>query len=313
MSRRSRSKGRSTNWLAPIVIGLVMGGIAYAVSDGTVPLFGTAVPTSTPGRISTTVEAPMASSSTFEVGIRLPTEDRDLRVLVDPNTREVTPIEVAKAWRVEQLDHQAQGLRFASSEERGFRLTDGKDWNVALRSLTGEAYVEPRLLGTLDERHALVVARSDKVYLLNVARSGGVSVVTDIPANTNIFGMSGGAVWAATFTPGEGLESEPTGPSTLIRITPNGQSQVVDSTKTADLFMGVVSDGENRATWLNTGVFTGFINGKTFSGMGMPLAWIDGTLIVAEDRDLVGYDKDGKKIDLGIRLEGVPASARAAE
>lgn len=313
MSRRSRSKGRATNWIVPIIIALVMGGFAYAVSDGAVPLFGSS---STTGAVSSSVsiiETPAATSSLFEVGVRQPTEDRDIKLLINPNTKEVTPVVVSTGWRVEQLDHRTEDLRFESSEERGFRLTDGKDWNVALRSLTGEAYAEPRLLGTLDERHALVLARSDKLYLLNVARAGQVSVVTDIPPDTNVFGLSGGAVWTATFTPGQGLESEPTGPSTLIKITPNGQSEIVDSTKTADLFLGVVADGQNRATWLGSGVFTGVADGKTFSGMGMPLAWIDGALIVAEDRNLMRYDAQGVKQDLGIRLEGVPASASATK
>lgn len=313
MSRRSRSKGRATNWVVPIIIALVMGGFAYAVSDGAVPLF---VSSPTTGAVSSSVsiiETPVATSSLFEVGIRHATEDRDVKLLVNPNTKEVTPQEVSAGWRVEQLDHQAEDLRFESSEERGFRLTNGKDWNVALRSLTGEAYSEPRLLGLLDERHALVLARSDKLYLLNIARAGQVSVVTDIPPNMNVFGLSGGAVWAATFQPGEGLESEPTGPSTLMKISPSGQSAVVDATKTAELFLGVVAEGENRASWLSSGVFTGFVDGKTFSGMGLPLAWVDGALIVAEDRSLMRYNEKGEKQDLGIRLEGVPASASAVE
>lgn len=311
MSRRSRSSRiRPTNWIAPIVVALVMGGIAYSVSDGGGGFVQRPGPSSSASGTVSLIETPAASSSLFEVGIKHPTNDRDLRLLVNPNTKETTVIEVPKGWRVEQLNFQSS-LHFESSEERGFRLTDGGDWNVALRSRTGEAYSEPRLLGMMDDRHALVLARSDRLYLLDVARAGQVSVITDIPENTTVFGLSGGALWMATFTPGEGLESEPSGPSTLSRISPAGEKQIVATTKTSELFVGALSDGQRLATWLDTGLFTADGIGKKFNGFGTPLAWVDGELIVAEGKLLMRYDGQGVKHELGITLEGVPASARA--
>ncbi len=310
MSKRRRSF-RSTNWLGPIVIALAMGGIAFAVSDSGGTLFGNApVPTSTS---TVSLMETAVSSSRFFVAVRAPASDRDLKYVVDSSSKQVTPVDVAKGWRVEALNDTSSGLRFVSSEDRGFKLTDGGEWNVTLRSAKGEAYTEPRLLGMLDEKHAIAMGRTDRVQILEVSRVGQVISLADVPENGSVLGLSGGAIWMATFTPGEGLESEPTGPSTLYKLSLNGEQEVVDSTKTADFFVGALSDGEKQVIWLNTNLFTADGDGRSFSGSGRPLAWMEGKLLVAEGKRLVLYDGQGQKQDLGVELEGEPSAARIAE
>ncbi|MCC6563745.1 hypothetical protein IT087_02535 [Candidatus Uhrbacteria bacterium] len=313
MSRRSRSRRiRATNWVGPIVIAVVMGGIAYTVSDSGRSLFGTepaVAPTSTFSLIPTTP----VSSTRFQVAVRNAEGDRDLRFSVDPVSGQIAPVEVPKGWRVEALNDTSGGLHIESSEVRGFKLTDGTEWNVALRSINGEAYTEPRLLGKLDDKHAIVVGRTDRMRILNVSRAGQVTALADVPENTNVFGLSGGAVWMATFNPGEGLESEPSGPSTLYKVTPNGEKEIVDSTKTADFFNGVLSDGVKTAVWLNTGSFTADGDGRVFNGVGLPLAWLDGKLLVAEGKTLFFYDGQGQKQKVGVELPGEPITASPIE
>lgn len=308
--RRSRSKRKATSWLGPIVIALAMGGAAFAVSDSsrggvTPPVPGS---TSTVSLIDTVV-----SSSRFFVAVRAPASDRDLKDTVDSGTKQVTPMEVPKGWRVEAMNDMSSGLRIESSADRGFKLTDGGDWNVILRSASGEAYTEPRLLGKLDDKHAIVVARTDSVQILDVSRVGQVISLADVPENATVFGLSGGAVWMATLTPGQGMESEPTGPSTLYKVTQNGGQEVVGSVLTADYYAGVLSNGMQKAVWLNTGAFTVDGGTQNYSGVGLPLAWSDGRLLVAEGKHLFLYDARGQKQDLGVTLGGEPAAARVVE
>lgn len=310
MSKRRRSF-RPTNWLGPIVIALAMGGIAYAVSDSGGPTAGT--PPNTASSSLTLIETIQASSTSFQVGVRAPTSDRDLRYLIDTGLKSVTPVTVPKGWRVETMNDTSNGLRVESSADRGFKLVDGGDWNVILRSASGEAYTEPRLLGKLDDKHAMVVARADRMQILDVSRVGQVIALADVPENAMVFGFSGGAVWMATLTPGEGMESEPTGPSVLYKVTSNGERTLVDSTKTADFFAGALSDGTRQVVWLNTGSFTAESVGQKFSGSGRPLAWLNGKLLVTEGKHLFLYDAQGQKQDLGIAMDGEPAAARAVE
>jgi hypothetical protein len=293
-----------------------MGGIAYAVSDSGGTMFG-GVPAPASSSTVSLIET-ATSSSRFFVAIRAPGDIRDHKYMVDLGTKEVKSIEVPKGWRVEGLNDVqdiSKGLRIESSADRGFKLTDGYvgDWNVILRSPSGEAYTEPRLLGKLDDKHAIVAARTDHMQILDVSRVGQVIVLADVPENTNIFGLSGGAVWMATLTPGEGLESEPTGPSTLYKVTQNGGKEVVGSIKTTDYYVGVLSEGLRKTVWLNTGSFTADGDGSGFQGVGHPLARLDEDLLVAEGKRLFLYDAWGQKQDVGVTLDGEPAAARALE
>ncbi len=293
------------------MVALVMGGIAYAVSDSGGAFFGTA-PTATVSSTVSLIETVPASSTRFHVAVRDPKSDRDMRLAVDSELKQVKAVDVPKGWRVEALNDVSSGLRIESSEERGFKLTDGGEWNVALRSATGEAYTEPRLLGKVDDKHAIVIARTDRMQILNVSRVGQVIALVDVPENTNVFGLSGGAVWMASFTPGQGLESEPTGPSNLYRVSTNGQQEIVDRTKTAELFLGALSDGSSSVVWTDSGSFTA-LGSHGFTGSGRPLAWLEGKLLVAEGRNLFLYDEQGQKQDLKIELIGEPSTARIAE
>lgn len=198
---RKRRMLRPTNWIGPIVIAVVMGGVAYTVSD-------------------------LGSRNSQLVA----SEDREVAtttVELIEKTVTTTPAVVVPS-----------GLRIVSSEDRGFRLTDGGDWNVALRAQSGEAYTEPRLLGAFDDRHVAVMARLNRLRILNVSRSGQVIAIYDVPENAMVFDAVEGAVWMTTFTPGEGIESDPIGPSTLYRITSDGKRTAVATDETR-VFAGV--------------------------------------------------------------------------
>ncbi len=295
------------------MIALAMGGIGYAVSDSGGTLFGD-VPAPTSTSTVSLVETAVSGSRIF-VAIRAPGDIRDHKYMVDLGSKEVVSVEVHKGWRAEALNDISGGLRIESSADRGFKLTDGYrgEWNVTLRSANGEAYTEPRLLGKLDDRHAVVMARTDRFQILDVSRVGQAISLADVPEYANVFGLSGGAVWMATLTPGEGLESEPTGPSILYKVTQNGGREVAGDIKTVDFFAGVLFNGVRKAVWMNSGSFTADGDGSGFHGFGHPLAWLDEYLLVAEGKRLFLYDSRGQKRDVGVTLDGEPAAARAAE
>lgn len=110
----------------------------------------------------------------------------------------------------------------AGTDERFFKLHDGKEWNVVLRQANGEPYTEIHILGLVGERTAVVSARSDKPVILRVERNGSIRELYRLPEQTAVVGFGADVVWAATFQQGEGLESDPIGPSRLIRIDMNG-------------------------------------------------------------------------------------------
>ncbi|MCC7522924.1 hypothetical protein IT407_03955 [Candidatus Uhrbacteria bacterium] len=110
----------------------------------------------------------------------------------------------------------------AGADERFFKLSDGKEWNVVLRQTNGEPYSEIHILGLVGERTAVVSARSDKPVILRVERNGSIRELYRMPDQTAVVGFGADVVWVASFQPGEGLESDPVGPSRLIRIDMNG-------------------------------------------------------------------------------------------
>ncbi len=106
-------------------------------------------------------------------------------------------------------------------------------------------------LGLFNETNAAVSGRAGKSSILNVSRSGAISLLADLPENAEVIGFSGGSVWYATFAPGEGIESDPSGPSTLFRVTPDGKTtRIADDP--AHVFVGAWSDGATDLYWTET-------------------------------------------------------------
>lgn len=250
------------------------------------------------------------TSVRFSVGIRVPKALSDERYDIELPSGKATPMTVEEGWRLEALQDTLP-VSVEQNNERGFVLTDGGEWNVILRAQTGEAYLEPRLLGLFDDRHAAVLARTDHVLLLDVSRGGQIIKLADLEENESVITFSGGAAWISSFTQGEGIESEPSGPSRLKRVTSEGVREEVGNDET-QVIVGVVSDGVRHAFW-NDGTFVAKTDGKTFSGTGRPLLWLaSGELVVAKGVTLIIY-ADGNQRALPAVLAGAPVAARLQE
>ncbi|MCR4256242.1 MAG: hypothetical protein NUW08_00890, partial [Candidatus Uhrbacteria bacterium] len=154
-------------------------------------------------------------------------------------------------------------------------------------------------------------ARTDRYYVLSISRSGAVVSLGEVPEHGTVIGFSGGAVWISTFTPGEGIESEPSGPSTLLRIRADGTREEAGADE-AHVIVGVVSDGARHAYWHDEG-FVAKADGRTFSGTGRPLIWFaSGELVVAKGVTLLLY-RDGNPETLQASLPAAPVAARMIE
>lgn len=304
---------RPTNWIGPIVIAVVMGGVAYSVSDHaarSTQLASSETPRGASGEER--VEPVATTSVRFEVGIRSPDKDHDRRFVIDTATKSVTELETPKGWRVEELNETTASLRLASSDDRGFRITDGADWNVPLRTTSGEAYMEPHLLGLFDERHAAVVARTDRRRILNVSRVGQTTPIADVPEYANVLGLRDGFVWMSTFVPGQGIESDPLGPSDLLAVHPDGT--VLKKGTLPSLITMVVAEGNAYAIGDDGGRYQAtFPSGTFVEGIGVPLAWNGDRLLMSAGSKLLFVDSSNVPEDLGVSLDAAPAVARFVE
>jgi len=221
MPRHRRSR---TNWLGPILVALIVGAVAWTVNDR-LPGMVSNVPnsaTSTPSIASVS-----GTHMVVGLGIPAPKADRDQRLLIDLDSGSSTKVTVPAGWRTSSL-LPATGLSLVPYGD-GFKVS-GTDWDIVLRRENGQLYIDPQILGLLDPTHAVVIARiSSAQEILVVNRAGGITKLTDMPDNANVLGLVDGSVWLSTFIPGEGIESEPHGPSKLIRIEADG-SQTVEAT-----------------------------------------------------------------------------------
>lgn len=248
MTRR-RKNIRPTNWFVPIVVSLIVASVAWTVTDTNQGATGEKEIASSPPLLATT-EA--VSSTKVYLSFLQPKSDRDRRVEMDLETGAMKEVPETSGWRVGEVAGRktqvATSLKIDTNGERGSRLTDGGEWNVTLRAGNGDAYQEPILLGLFNDTNAAVTGRAGKSSILNVSRSGAISLLANLPENAEVLGFSGGSVWYATFTPGEGIESDPSGPSTLFRVTADGKTaRVADDP--VRVFVGVRSDGVTDLYW----------------------------------------------------------------
>ena len=214
---------------------------------------------------TTTSDLVTASTTMMKLGVPQPDADRDKLLSLEIETGVVKEEAVAKDWRL--TSKKIGQLKIESSESRGFRLTDGDEWNVPLRSSGGETYSEPIYLGMFNELQAAVYARGTKRSILRVDRSGSTQVLGTIPENAEVIGFSGFAVWYSTFTPGEGIESEPSGPSDLWRINYAGKAEKIASSPS--VIESILVDAPNPTYWSDGSFFT-IMNGKTSALPGVP-------------------------------------------
>lgn len=138
-----------------------------------------------------------------------------------PTTTAQVPPAALNASSTEPVQVESVKI-IAGTDERFFKLSDGKEWNVTLRQASGEPYTEVRLIGMAGDKTAIVSASAGRPMVLRVERSGSIRELYQLPLGAEIVGYGNGAVWLEIHETGEGLESEQVGPSRYGRLDLNG-------------------------------------------------------------------------------------------
>lgn len=256
--------------LGPIVVGVIMAGIALSAvlqKQATAPEGAIAVaPTST-----TPVVAPAAQIS---LGVATPGAKSDrLFVLTLPDNT-VAEQKVPVDWRVASLEPARLKIETSSKGDGSFILDGAPEWNVPLRARSGKPYEDVTFLGMFDASHAALIARGEDEAVLSVSRVGDIREVARLPGDRTVLRVAEGAVWVSTFQQGEGIESPPSGPSSLLKMAFDG----VSSTAATDPHVIVsVTPGPNGAFayGLDSGDAVASSGATHWSGQGRALVWLD--------------------------------------
>lgn len=213
-------------------------------------------------------------------------------------------------WRAESssIKKDVQVKRDETSE--GVWRMEGGGWEVVLRTSSGKAYQAPALLGFFDATHALITARRDDVTeALTVSRSGSVHELGELPEAFTSFGIQAGAFWLATFQPGEGLESPPLGPSSVLRFSvDNTTSTVVTGERVINSL--AVDSADRLAYGFENGYFQLLETSSTWGGQGRPLLWtVDHRLILVRDTDIFLADPATQAVNFLTHLPTLPRAA----
>src|SRR5688572_18370533 len=316
MSRRRRHRGeeyghtpQATHWVWAGILGLLAGGIYLSFQGG--------IPTEISGNTTAIASSvgpiggEVAATSSILLGVAVPKADRDQVFLLSMPGKTIEQQTVDKGWRIDRWKEVGDlHVVPASPDGRAPVITDGGEWNIPLRGANGEAYGDPQIAGKADAMHIFVTATTDARKLLLVSRGGEIRNIIDLPDFTSILPASDGHVWLATFVPGEGIESEPTGPSRLIRVSISGlQETIAEETRV----IVSVTPGPDGSVAYRTDDGDAVVTsmGKRWSGNGIPLLWLDANrLMLARGRQVFILNVESLSLDLQQELPAAPSAAR---
>jgi hypothetical protein len=162
------------------------------------------------------------------------------------------------------------------------------------------------LVGALDRSHVLLTALHPEPVLLRVSVSGELFEAYRPQEASRFLGTSEGLSWYSTFVPGEGLESEPQGPSDLVRVTSDGQAQIV--AKDERVIIAAVSGSQGAfAYFTDKGEGVARSGTDAWRGDMRPLVWLDDhRLILARGTELLLLNLSSAELRRIAELPAVP-------
>ncbi|MFH1621392.1 MAG: hypothetical protein ABIB04_04905 [Patescibacteria group bacterium] len=195
----------------------------------------------------------------------------------------IAPDGMSSAW----LDSPAKDEASIIEVKKG----QAKEEKIVLRTSKNKPIKDAMLLGWFDEKTIVVVASVDQVksvYAVNL--NGVVRQVKELPENIIFYVVKSGYFWFATGTLGEGLESSPTGPSELYRVSSNGVFDLVArDEKNVFISMTADSSGNLGATMSDGNSFVmriGSDGSRIDIGKRRPLLFTDNDKLIVRD----GFD-----------------------
>ena len=299
MSEETSKAFRITNVISVVVFAGLVGGALYVLSGaGDLPL-------------KPTEKAPQAAGNQPEtrsrlyVGVR--TKDGGDQLYEISASSTPRRVETPEGWQAERLQGTSE-LRLEQRGSDGFAVMADEGWNVLLRSSNGQLYEAPRLVGLLDAEHALVVARGESLEALSVAKNGSLKTLTPLPDASGAFAVGEKAFWYATYIQGEGLESEPLGPSELRRVDERGASAFVTASSVIESILPGAGGGVAYA--MASGFVAVFPDKSEWRGVGHPLLWLDDERLLYANQGSIRIVQRGQAQERVLAdVEGQPVSA----
>ncbi len=299
MSEETSKAFRITNVVSVVIFACLVGGALYVLSgSGELPIKPS-------GDASNVANNQPEMRSRLYVGVR--TKDGgDQLYEISPSS---TPRLVAtpEGWQAERLQGASE-VRLEQRGTDGFSVMADEGWNVLLRSRQGRLYEAPRLIGLLDGGRALVVARGEVLEALTVAKNGSLTVLTTLPDASGAFAVGEEAFWYATYVQGEGLESEPLGPSELRRVDDRGAAAFATASSVIETILP--GPGGTVAYATASDVVAVFADKSEWRGTGHPLLWLDEERLLYADRGRIRAIQRGQGEGTTVaELLGQPVSA----
>ncbi len=187
--------------------------------------------------------------------------------------------------------------------------------SVVLRS-GRTALTDPFVQGWFDDDMMIVTAHATSTrWVYAVSRTGTIEPIVTLPDNVTFLAGRGGMLWYATATLGEGLESPPTGPSEIHRVTlrPAQDVRVADDATHAINMVVPGTDGwfayttDDGRSYVERVDGSGAMQGERISlGSERPLLFLSADRLVLRDNfSLVLKDlRTGQVTTLGALPEG---------
>ncbi|MFA6429114.1 MAG: hypothetical protein WCV84_01295 [Patescibacteria group bacterium] len=246
----------------------------------------------------------VAASSTgvFLFAAATPSATADRLFAVDMASHAVQEETVATGWRATMVQQRGLSIEDPQKTDGVQFLRGDHGWSVPLRNGKGRVYDEAQVLGLLDEDHAAVVARQGDRVLLSISRTGTIRELYSFTDAVEPLTADRGAAYLSTFTPGEGLESPPAGPSSLIRIKVDGSS-VSLATEPRVIVAVLPGPSSTTAYLMDDAMMRVLVAGADDRREGRPLIWLDDhRLIFARGVSLFLWDAWAAK---GERVQSI--------
>jgi hypothetical protein len=298
----------SGQWVRSLALGgVVAGSFVFTAQPKSTPV-GSKVASKPVAVAEKAATSTAGETYLFAVPVPAGVSDKLFAVSYPQGNVKERPVETG--WRMAMLAKFPLTVARAVSDERAWTLKDGADWDVTLRSKGGVPYQDVQLVGLFDASHAALLARTDAVVLLNVARSGEVREAYRTGENSAFLRFAASSAWFATFQPGEGIESPPMGPSTLLRIGPDGHATPLVSE--SNVIVAVVPGEQGQLAYtLDNGTSVAKLDGSRWTGDEKPLFWLDrSTLVLAKGTGVIRLDVVSGVETPWVMLPMVPSAGK---
>lgn len=249
------------------------------------------------------------TSTVIRFGVSLPAAKTDRSFLVFIATGKVQEEKQPSGWKSLAVTASPVRLEDRKRSDGVLFLIGENGWSVPLRFRNSTPYEEVRVLGLFDDSHAALAARRGDRLLLSVSKTGEIRELYLIGETVEPIRAAEGSAYFSTFVPGEGIESPPGGPSSLIRVKADG------STSSPATEQGLIVDalpgpGNAYVYRLDDRTMQAYADDKSLRRGGMPWMWLDEKqLVFSQGTSIFLWDAVTGSVTSVADLPVVPSQA----